>query len=67
MMRKRALGELEPFLDFAVAESWKLLQLFARGWVDRRDWHLSEHRHFACAANGHSVLRFRFSPESLRG
>jgi hypothetical protein len=38
MMRKRALGELEPFFDFAVAESWKLFQLFARGWVDRRDW-----------------------------
>ena len=40
MMRKRALGELEPFLDFAVVESWKLFQLFARGWVDRRDGHI---------------------------
>ena len=39
MMRKRALGELEPFLDFAVVESWKLFQLFARGWINRRDCH----------------------------
>src|SRR5262249_54629701 len=63
---KRVFCAAQSFLDFCIVERRKLFEIFACRWIDLGDWHYSEHKHFACAANGHSVRCLNISGVQLR-